>query len=305
LRQLGPYEIVEEIGTGGLATVYRAYQPAMDRYVAVKVIDASLVSDVEAVARFQREAHLIARLEHLHILPVYDFDGAHEPPYIVIRYVEGGTIRDVLAHGPMPLEEVAYLIQQIGSALHYAHGQGIVHRDVKPDNILIDTEGNAFVSDFGIAYAVKGAGRERDLLNANGSPLGTPGYMAPERILGRSAVDERADVYALGAMLYEMVTGALPFQATNLKQALHQHLNAPVPDARALRPELPPALNAVIQRAMAKEPGERYPSAAEFAAATTAAIGGSAGTPRVVRTVARDSRRLILERRGRNREKIE
>jgi DNA-binding SARP family transcriptional activator len=290
LRQLGPYEIIEEIDTSIPATVYRAYQPAMDRYVAVKVINASLVSDVEAVARFQREAHLVARLEHPHILPVYDFDGAHEPPYIVMRYVEGGTICDLLARGPMPLEEVAYLIQQIGSALHYAHGHGIVHRDVKPDNVLIDTEGNAFVSDFGIADIVKDAGREREPLTEIPPPLGTPGYIAPERIMGRSDVDERADVYALGAMLYEMVTGALPFQARDLGQVLHQHLNAPVPDARALRPELPPALNAVIQQAMAKEPGDRYRSAAEFAAATTAAIGGRASQPSVVHTATRESR---------------
>jgi serine/threonine-protein kinase len=157
--------------------------------------------------------------------------------------------------------------------LHYAHGQGIVHRDVKPDNVLIDTEGNAFVSDFGIAAIVREAGQGREPLTAKGPPLGTPGYMAPERITGGVAVDERADVYALGVMLYEMVTGALPFQARNLRQILHQHLNAPVPDVLALRPELPGALNVVIQRAMAKEPGERYPSAADFAAATKAAIG--------------------------------
>ena len=119
--RLGPYEIIEEIGSGAMATVYRAYQPTMDRYVAVKAIDASHVRDDEAVARFQREARLIARLEHLHILPVYDFDGAHDPPYIVMRYLEGGTVRDVLARGPLPVGEAAYLTQQIGSALHYAH----------------------------------------------------------------------------------------------------------------------------------------------------------------------------------------
>jgi serine/threonine-protein kinase len=206
-----------------------------------------------------------------------------------MRYVHGGSISDLLARGPMPLEDVAYLIQQIGGALHYAHRQGIVHRDVKPDNVLIDTEGHAFVSDFGIAYTVTDADQEREPAAANGPPSGTPGYMAPERIMGRSDVDERADVYALGAMLYEMVTGALPFQAKELRQVHHQHLNASVPDVRVLRPELPPAVNAVIQHAMAKEPGDRYRSAAEFVAATTAAIGGSASTPRVVHSAARDA----------------
>ena len=309
--RLGPYEIIEKIGSGAMATVYRAYQPSMDRYVAVKVIDASLAGNEEAIGRFQREARLIARLEHLHILPVYDFDGAHDPPYIVMRYLEGGTIRDVLAQGPLPLDELAYLIQQIGSALHYAHRQGIVHRDVKPANILIDTEGNAFVSDFGIAHIVEDArvaeesAQRRGFQTTSSQSAGTPGYMAPEQIMGRETVDERADVYALGAMLYEMVTGVLPFHATDLMEALYQHLNAPVPDVRELRPELPTALNSVIQRAMAKDPGERYPSVTELAAATMAATGGSAGAPSALRAAARESKRRILERRDRERENIE
>jgi serine/threonine-protein kinase len=269
--------------------VYRGYQPAMDRYVAVKVVDGSLLSDEEALARFQREARLVARLEHLHILPVYDFDGAHQPPYIVMRYVEGGTIRDLLDDGPLPPEQVVHLVQQIGSALHYAHSQGIVHRDVKPDNILVDTEGNAFVSDFGIAALVKSASREGRSWAASGWPLGTPGYMAPEQIQGRVPVDAQADVYALGVMLYEMVTGTLPFQAQDHKQVLDQHLNAPIPDVRALRRELPPGLSAVIRRAMAKEPGDRYRSVADFVAATTGVIGRGGGHAKGVLVKADES----------------
>ena len=256
--RLGPYEIIEEIGAGAMATVYRAYQPTMDRYVAVKAIDASHVRDDEAIARFQREARLIARLEHVHILPVYDFDGTHDPPYIVMRYLEGGTVRDVLAQGPLPLDEVAYLIQQAGSALHYSHRQGIVHRDVKPANVLIDTEGNAFVSDFGIARILDESARRGESLTMTGSAVGTPAYMAPEQIQGQAQVDERVDIYALGALLFEMVTGELPFQGPGLVQLLYQHLKDPVPDPRTFRPELPPTLGSVIQQAMAKEPQDRY-----------------------------------------------
>ncbi len=303
--RLGPYEIIEEIGAGAMATVYRAYQPTMDRYVAVKAIDASHVRDDEAIARFQREARLIARLEHLHILPVYDFDGTHDPPYIVMRYLEGGTVRDVLAQGPLPLDEVPYLIQQVGSALHYAHRQGIVHRDVKPANVLIDTEGNAFVSDFGIARILDKSARRGESLTMTGSSVGTPAYMAPEQIQGQASVDERVDIYALGALLFEMVTGELPFQGPGLVQLLYQHLKDPVPDPRTLRPELPPTLGSVIQQAMAKEPQDRYDTAEAFAAAAIEAIGTGAAVPLAIRAAARASQQQILRQRESNREEIE
>jgi serine/threonine protein kinase/tetratricopeptide (TPR) repeat protein len=303
--RLGPYELIEEIGAGAMATVYRAYQPTMDRYVAVKVIDASHVRDDEAVARFQREARLIARLEHLHILPVYDFDGTHDPPYIVMRYLEGGTVRDVLAQGPLPLDEVAYLIQQIGSALHYAHRQGIVHRDVKPANVLIDTEGNAFVSDFGIARILDESARRGEFLTMTGSSVGTPAYMAPEQIQGQAHVDERVDIYALGALLFEMVTGELPFHGPSLVQLLYQHLNDPVPDPQTLRPELPPTLGSVIQRAMAKEPQDRYGTAEALVAAAIEAVGAGAAVPLAIRAAARASQQEILRQRETNRKEIE
>src|SRR5262245_39274680 len=148
--RLGPYEIVEEIGKGGMATVYRAYQPNVGRFVAVKVIHRYIAGDSTALERFQREARLIARLEHPHLLPVYDFDASHDPPYIVMRYLEGGTLKEVIDHVTLPLGEVAYLLRQVSSALDYAHRQGVVHRDIKPSNIMIDPDGNAFVADFGI-----------------------------------------------------------------------------------------------------------------------------------------------------------
>ena len=161
--QLGPYELIEEIGRGGMATVYRAYQPNMGRDVAIKVIVKSLVGDSDSIQRFQREARLIARLEHPHILPVYDFDGRHDPPYIVMRYLHSGTLKHILAQGPLPPVEASHLIQQVGSALDYAHRQGIIHRDVKPSNIMIDREGNAFVTDFGLARMVSDASNSQEI----------------------------------------------------------------------------------------------------------------------------------------------
>src|SRR5215213_8978667 len=143
---LGPYELQQEVGKGGMATVYRAYQTSVDRYVAVKVIHKNIAGDEVALERFRREARLIARLEHPHILPIYDFDGAHDPPYIVMRYMENGTLKDVLNRQRLPLNEIGYLLRQTASALDYAHEQGIVHRDIKPSNIMLDKHGNVIVS---------------------------------------------------------------------------------------------------------------------------------------------------------------
>jgi serine/threonine-protein kinase len=193
--KLGPYEIVEQIGQGGMATVYRAYQPSVDRHVAIKVIRGSIAEDEEAMARFRREARVVARLEHPHVLPIHDF--AHDPPYIVMRYLEGGTLENALSRGRLPWDEVGFLLRQVAAALDYAHRQGVVHRDVKPSNVLIDGEGNAFVTDFGIARLVgQAAVGDGQALTQSGTLIGTLGYIAPEQALG-GAVDHRVDLYSL------------------------------------------------------------------------------------------------------------
>jgi serine/threonine-protein kinase len=189
-QTLGPYKLLEEVGYGGMATVYRANQPSVDRDVAIKVILKRRLDDPEAIQRFQREARLIARLEHPHILPVYDFDGRHDPPYIVMRYLDSGTLGDVISHNALPPNETSYLMQQIGSALDYAHRQGVVHRDIKPSNIMMDREGNVFVTDFGIARMVSG-GQE---ITMTGALIGTPSYMSPEQAQGQSNLDHRTDI---------------------------------------------------------------------------------------------------------------
>jgi len=255
--KLGPYEIIEELGKGGMATVYRAYHPPMERYVAVKVIRRQLVEELAARERFQREARIIARLEHPHLLPVYDFDGGHDPPYIVMRLLEGGTLKEALAGRRLPLVEVSHLLLQIGAALDYAHRQGVVHRDIKPSNIMIDQEGNAFVMDFGIAR-MTGRDVADGGLTATGTIIGTPDYMAPEQSYGQGGITLQADIYALGVMLFEMLTGQLPFQGKAPMDTILQHLTHPVPRATELNPELDPRIDQFITTAMAKEATQRY-----------------------------------------------
>lgn len=280
--KLGPYEILEEIGHGGMATVYRAYQPSMGRFVAIKVIHRAVAIESSALDRFQREAKLIARLEHPHILPVYDYEGAHDPPYIVMRYMPTGTLKDILERDKLQLTEVAFLMRQIASALDYAHRQGVVHRDIKPSNIMVDVDGNAFLTDFGIARMVEGT----QALTASGLAVGTPGYMAPEQGMGLP-VDGRADIYAMGVMLFELITGRTPYHAETPLGVILKHINDPIPLASALNPELPLGVDQVISQAMAKDPDQRYQTAAELADRLAEAVGpGASAVPRHLQKVA-------------------
>jgi class 3 adenylate cyclase/tetratricopeptide (TPR) repeat protein len=273
-ERIGSYEVLEEIGRGGMATVYRARQASVDRDVAIKAIRGGIASDPEAVQRFQREARLIARLEHPHILPIYDFDGAHDPPYLVMRYMDSGTLEDVMEQGLLPHDEVAYLMRQVCSALDYAHRQGIVHRDVKPSNIMIDQQGNAFVSDLGIArIAAEAGGRQ---ITATGAIIGTPDYMSPEQAQGRDDVDARADIYALGAMLYQMLCGEVPYVADSPMNVLMKHIHEPLPPLREKNPTVPPQAQAVVHKAMAKDRQERYADVLELSRALNEALGGTA-----------------------------
>lgn len=275
--KLGAYEIREEIDRGGAAIVYRAYQPYVDRDVAIKVILKTLARDSQAVQRFQREARLIARLEHPHILPVYDFDGRHAPPYIVMRYLDCGSLEEVLTHQRLPIEETSRLVQQVASALDYAHRQGIVHRDVKPSNVLIDCEGNAFVTDFGLALMIAGVDTNEQA-TAAGAIAGTPHYMSPEQARDPTNVDHRADIYALGVILFEMLTGELPYVADNAMNMLMMHIQAPIPSAVQRNPELPAPVDEIIARALAKDPAERYSSAAALAEAVGSVFGDTSGS---------------------------
>lgn len=270
-KRIGPYEIIEEVGKGGMATVYRAYQPAVDRNVAIKVIHRNILNDSTALARFQREARLIARLEHAHILPVYDFDSSHDPPYIVMRYLDSGTLKDAMRGRELPANEVAYIFRQIAGALDYAHRNGVIHRDIKPSNIMVDREGNVFVTDFGIARMVHNSPegmRDKDLVittTAN-TIIGTPQYMAPETA-GDEPIDHRIDVYALGVMLFEILSGELPYRGGTSIEIIYNHLHAPIPSICTRRPDLPLAMEDVMKKALAKKPDTRFQSTLELAEA--------------------------------------
>lgn len=296
---IGSYEILEEIGKGGMATVYRAHQATVDRDVAIKVINRSILHDGNALARFQREARLIARLEHPHILPVYDFDGTHEPPYIVMRYLDGGTLKDIIKLGGFPHADIAAIFRQIGNALDYAHRNGIVHRDIKPSNIMVDRDGNIFVADFGIARLVQDSTLPKgstDTLTETGVLVGTPHYISPEQIGGSPNIDHRADIYALGVMAFEILTGQLPYQSETAVETIYHHLHSPIPSICALNSSLPLEMEMVIERSMAKKPNERYQSALDLANEFTSALNNPiTSDPRTMRLAIAEAKRIRVE----------
>jgi formylglycine-generating enzyme required for sulfatase activity/tRNA A-37 threonylcarbamoyl transferase component Bud32 len=267
-QEIGQYRVVEQIGLGGMATVYKAYQASMDRYVALKVLPHHFMHDPTFLGRFEREAHTIARLEHMHILPVYDY-GHHEGvPYLVMRYVEGGALSDLLRQHPhgLPLDEAARLIGQIASALDYAHEAGVIHRDVKPSNVLLDKSGNVLLTDFGIAKIA-----EATVQLTGSGIIGTPAYMSPEQGVGKE-LTPATDVYSLGVMLYEMLTGRVPFVAETPIAIINAHIYDPLPLPHGLRSDLPEAVERILLKALAKAPGYRYQTAGEMAAALSEAV---------------------------------
>jgi tRNA A-37 threonylcarbamoyl transferase component Bud32 len=263
LRQLGPYETVDVLGRGGMATVYKARQEKLDRFVALKVLRPELAGDQEVVARFVREAATAARLEHPNIVPIYDVGAADGVQYIAMRYMAGGTLGDLLARsGPLRFPVALALLEQIAEALDYAHAQGVVHRDLKPGNILLESSSHrASLTDFGIARAGEGS-----LLTFVGQVAGTPEYMAPEQAQGQP-VDARADLYALGILAYEMLSGRVPFEADSGVAVLHQQVFSPPTPLHSLRSDAPSSAHAAVMRMLAKKPGERFPSGVAFIAA--------------------------------------
>lgn len=269
--QLGPYRVVAPLGEGGMATVYRAYQPSVDRYVALKILPRHFARDPEFVGRFQQEAKVLAKLLHPHILPVHDYGESDGYTYIAMPFVETGTLADLLQGGPMPMAQIERIISQVGGALDYAHSQGVVHRDVKPSNVLIDSSGNCLLTDFGIAKMVEGTAQ----FTRTGGIVGTPAYMSPEQIRGE-ALDGRSDIYSLGVVLYEMATGRPPYRAETPPAIFVKHLHDPLPLPRSLNPALPEAVERVILKALAKDPAGRYATAADMVMALGAAISAEA-----------------------------
>jgi tetratricopeptide (TPR) repeat protein len=246
-----------------MATVFRAYDPKTERYVAIKILPQQYSTDPLFKTRFENEARAIAKLEHLHILPVFAFGEQDGISYMAMRLLESGTLADRIKQGALPLADCARILRQLGEALDYAHAHGILHRDIKPSNALMDKAGNAYLTDFGIAKMVGSAGMD---LTGSGI-IGTPFYMSPEQCKGEKELTNASDLYALGVVLYEMVTGQKPYQSDNTLAVLQMHLFDPPPPARALRPDLPEAAQAVIAKSMAKEPSQRFQSGAAMAKA--------------------------------------
>ncbi len=278
-KTLGGYNLVEELGKGGMAVVYKAYQPKLERWVAVKVLDPVYTSqESDMLTRFRREAKAIAALRHPNILTVYDYGEEEGLAYIVMEYVEGGTLKDRLTGEPFDWQQAVSLGIAVGRALAFAHAQGIVHRDVKPANILLPSEDWPLLADFGLIKLQQA----RQALTQPGMTLGTPAYTSPEQALGETA-DHRADIYALGVVLFEMVTGRLPFESAKAFEVMLMHITDSPPHPRDLVPDIPEKVESTILKALAKSPDDRYAQMndmvadLEFALATTLAARRPAG----------------------------
>jgi len=257
-----------------MAVVYLAHDQSMERDVAVKVLPAQLLENDVFRKRFEREAKVIANFEHPSIVPVYDYGEEHNQLYLVMRYMSGGSLADKIKAKPLSFEEAAQILTRLAPALDQVHSRGIVHRDLKPGNILFDQYGNAYISDFGIARLIESS------TNLTGDLLiGTPAYMSPEQVRGEKELDARSDVYALGAILFEMLTGKQPYDATTPIGLALKQINEPVPRILAVRSDLPPETQVVISKAMAKNPAERYRSAGEMAQAMQSVSGRHPSIP--------------------------
>jgi serine/threonine-protein kinase len=266
IRTLGPYHLLEQVGRGGMATVFKAFHPEQERYVAIKVMSPAMAGEGQFSKRFRREAEVVMRLKHPHIVPVESFGEQDGFVYLVMPLLKVGSLADRLGKGALTPSEGARIMAQISDALQFAHDQGVVHRDVKPSNILMDETGNALLSDFGLAQI-----HDASVSLTGSALLGTPAYMSPEQARGET-VDARSDQYSLGVILYQLSTGRLPFEADTPMAVLMKHINEPLPPARMKSPNVPPAVERVILKATAKLPQERFASVGELNQAFQAAL---------------------------------
>lgn len=259
-EKIGPYRIVNQIGKGGMATVYKAYHDKLSRYVAIKVIHQIYQADGGFLARFEREAQIVANLDHPHIVPVYDYAEHQGSPYLVMKFVEGGTLKDVMEKVQLPPGEIIRIMSAVASALTYAHEAGVLHRDVKPSNVMIDKSGFPYLSDFGLARITY----QGSSTLSSEMMMGTPQYMSPEQGQGADDLDGRTDVYSFGVMLYELLARRTPFVADTPYAIVHQHIYDLPPFPSEVNPALPVQIDPILLKALAKDPAERYLSPNEL-----------------------------------------
>jgi len=259
---IGRYVIKSEIARGGMATVYLAFDPFVKREVAIKLLPSNLTHDLTFRERFEREAQTVAALEYPAIVPVYDFGEEAGQPYLVMRYMPGGSLSQKIEVGPLSLNEVSRIFTRLSGALDHVHAQGIIHRDLKPANILFDTYNNAYLSDFGIAHIAAG-----NAAQTGEKMVGTPAYMSPEQARGDKTLDGSSDIYSMGAILFEALTGKQPYQATTPMGVAVKHITEPIPQLKDVSTDIPSQCQDVIDKAMAKDINQRYKSAAHMAQA--------------------------------------
>lgn len=253
-EMVGPYRIIEQLGQGGMATVYKAYHASLDRYVALKVLHPAFNEDKTFLARFQREARVVAKLEHANIVPIYDYAEHEERPYLVMKFIEGETLKARLVRAPIDPNEILRIVEAVGTGLQFAHKRGILHRDIKPSNVLLSTDGDIYLADFGLARIAQTG--ESTL--TSDMILGTPQYISPEQALGKKDLDEGTDIYSFGVMLYELAVGRVPFSADTPFSIIHDHIYSPLPMPRQINPSVSDDVERVLLKALAKDRVDRF-----------------------------------------------
>ncbi|MGF1507278.1 MAG: protein kinase [Anaerolineae bacterium] len=255
-QYIGPYRISEQLGQGGMASVYKAYHERLDRYVALKVLHPALKQEENFAARFLREAQMIAKLDHPNIVTVYDYDEYGHDPSLVMRYIDGQTLKGWVKRQTPDVDQITDIVMSVGGALSYAHKHGILHRDIKPSNIMIDRDSRIYLTDFGLARMVTASEStlSRDMM------LGTPLYISPEQAMGDRNLDERTDIYSLGEVIYELIVGRVPFNADTPFAIVHDHIFTPLPSPTLVNPEVPPSIEQFLVKALAKKREERHAS---------------------------------------------
>jgi serine/threonine protein kinase len=295
-QQLGKYKLAQMLGVGGMGAVYESYQTSVKRKVAVKILPVALAQESGYVERFQREVKLAARLEHPHILPIYDHGTEGDLSYVVMRYVSGGTLEDRMSEfRDAPMSRILRFIDQIANALDYAHHKNIIHRDIKTANILFDDEENAYLADFGIAKVIQ-EGTMGANLTASGEILGTPHYMPPEQWQAM-LLDNRADVYAFGVVIYQLLTGQYPFDGETLFTVMDGHLNEPIPLPSTIDPIFTPEVDTIFEKVLAKNPEDRFNSASDFATSLATAFEAKSDVniAKVVPIIPKSSKPAVIE----------